>query len=174
MTLQPLFSLTPLNPRVYTYDPAHPDAPYALARLTSFGGITSSFNPYRLENQFSNNALILGGDPVDPAEQTISDLSADFYRRCTLRFYFYARNVTTENQYLLLFSLRSYLSPGTPGAQFFVGTDLVRSEEVSGQEQVAILLDVPGDGIPVYVYVRLASASPSALLGFQGMDCYLL
>jgi hypothetical protein len=63
---------------------------------------------------------------------------------------------------------------GTPTAQFFVGSNLVRSEDLSGEEQIAILLDVPGDGTGTSITVRLASTSPYVGMGFQGMDCYLL
>ena len=72
---------------------------------------------------------------------------------------------TNERSPALLFAIRSYL--GSPTAQFFVGTELVRSEEVNGKEQVALLLDAPGDNIPVYVFVRFASISPYEALGFQ-------
>lgn len=172
MTLEPLFSLRPLNPRVYTYDPAQPDAPYATAYMFSFGGLTKYYVPYRLADQYSNDEITLGYDPADPTDQTISNIINDVYRRSTLQISFRGYNVSTENQYLLLFSLRSIY--GTPSAQFFVGTELVRVEELGGEEQVAILLDVPGNAIFTNVYVRLASTAFTASIGFKGMDCYLL
>ena len=129
-------------------------------------------SPYRLEDQYNTDELILGYDPVDPADETISVIANDVFRRSALYIYFYGRNVSTENQYLLLFSLGS--RSGSPSAQFFVGSELVRSEELSVEEQVAILLDVPGDGAYTTVYVRLASTYSYVALGFQGMDCYLL
>ena len=109
MTLQPFFSLSPLDPYAYTYDAANPNAPYAHALQYSFGGMTLYTYPHRLDDQYNNEELILGYDPVDPAEQTIGDLVADVYRRSALRIYFTGNNVSTENQYLLLFSIRSII-----------------------------------------------------------------
>jgi hypothetical protein len=172
MTLTPFFSLTPLNPRAYTYDASQPDAPYASGYLWSYGGFSSYYYPHRLANQYSNDELFLGKDPVDPTDQTIGNIVTDVYRRSALLFYFGGSNVSTENQFLLLFSLSS--PTATPIAQFFVGTELVRSEEVTGEEQVAILLDVPGNGISTHLFVRLASTNFYSVLGFKGMDCYLL
>jgi hypothetical protein len=172
MTLAPFFSLTPLNPQDYTYDAAQPNAPYASAYMFSFGGMTKYYNPYRLADQHNNDEINLGYDPVDPTDQTISNIVNDVYRRSALQISFYGYNVSTENQYLLLFSLRSMY--GTPSAQFFVGTELVRIEELSGEEQVAILLDVPGNAVYTTVYVRLASTAFTASMGLKGMDCYLL
>lgn len=172
MTLQPFASLTPLNPYTYTYDASQPNAPYVSALLDSYGGMSSHYAPYRLTDQHSSDELLLGYDPVDPADQTIGNFFTDFYRRNTIRIYFRGYNVSTENQYLLLFSLRSLY--GTPIAQFFIGTELIRSEELSGDEQVAILMDVPGDGVATSVYVRLASSAMNSIFGFKGMDCYLL
>jgi hypothetical protein len=172
MTLQPFFSLTPLNPYDYTYNAAQPNAPYASAHLSSYGGVSFHYAPYRLPDQHSSDEILLGYDPVDLTDQTISNFVTDGYRRNTLRFYLYGYNVSTENQYLLLFSLR--YRGGTPSVQFFVGTELVRIEELDGEEQVAILMDVPGNGVGTAVFVRLASSDYYSMFGFKGMDCYLL
>ena len=85
---------------------------------------------------------------------------------------FYGVKVETDNQFLLLFSIRHV--SGKPSAQFFVGANLVRVEEIDDDEQVAIVLDVPGGGIPTYVVVRLASSISDSAFGFKGVDCYLL
>ena len=169
MALEPFFSLTPLNPEVHTYDASTPHKPYASAKMNSYGGLTFSQPPYRLTDQHSNDELLLGYDPVDPADQAFDPR---FYRRNTVFFLFSPTNVHTENQYLLLFSLRKLA--GTPIVQFFVETTLVRSEELTGEEQVAILMDVPGDHVGILVYLRLASPDYYSLFGFKGMDCYLL
>ena len=38
MPLTPFFSLNPLSPQAYTYNPANPNAPYAAGYLMTFGG----------------------------------------------------------------------------------------------------------------------------------------
>jgi hypothetical protein len=172
MTLQPFFSLTPLNPSAYTYSAAQPGAPYAHASMYSYGGVSFPYAPYRLTDQYSSDELVLGFDPVDPADQTIGNYYTTVYSRNAIRFSFYGTNVSTENQYLLLFALRGL--NGTPIVQFFVGTTLVRSEELSGEEQIAILMDVPGDYVYTQVNLRLASSVSYSMFGFKGMDCYLL
>ena len=171
MSLNPFFSLTPNNPYVHTYDAANPNVPYASGYLYSYGGHSARFSPYRLPDQSTNDEIIVGTDPVAPGDQTINSVSDDFYRRCTIYAFFYGNNVATDNQYLLLAQLNG-LSAAT--AQFFVGTELVREEAISGEEQVAVLMDVPGNGVAVYFYIRLASTYHYARMGFKGLDCYLL
>ena len=172
MSLDPFFSLTPNNPLANTYDAANPNAPWAYGYFYSFGGFSyGGFSPYRLQDQSANDEIIVGYDPVAPGDGTINSISDDFYRRCTIYAYFYGTNVATDNQYLLLAQLNG-LYQAT--AQFFVGTELVREEAISGEEQVAVLMDVPGSGVLVNFYIRLASTSSYASMGFKGLDCYLL
>jgi len=172
MALEPFFSLTPVSPTDYTYDPANPNAPYASGYFYAYGGIAFYYSPYRLNDQATNDEIILGYDAVDPAEQNIGSVANDIYKRCAIRVAFAGYNVNANDQYLLLFALRGLSKDVT--AQFFVGADLVRAESLSGDEQVAILLDVPGDGSLVYIYVRLASPHYWVQMGFKGMECYLL
>ena len=170
MALQPFFSLTPLSSYAHTYDAANPAAPYTLAYLNSFGGATGP--GWRdLAYQYNNDEIIVGYDPVDLTDQTIGIVVNDVYRRCSILIRFVGNNVSTENQYLLLFALHGLEASA---AQFFVGADWVRTEPLSRDEQVAILLDCPGSGVYTHVCVRLASAYHYAAMGFKGMDCYLL
>jgi len=171
MSLNPFFSLTPNNPYANTYDAANPNAPYAYGILHAWGGNSSPHSPYRLPDQLANDEIIVGYDPVAPGDGTINSAVDDLYRRCTIYAYFYGNNVATDNQYLLLAQLNG-LSAAT--AQFFVGTELVREEAISGEEQVAVLIDVPGSGVGVSFFIRLASATYYARMGFKGLDCYLL
>ncbi len=172
MALQTFFSLTPKSPRVNSYNSANPTAPYVNAYLYSYGGITFSSGYWTLAGQYNNDEIIVGYDPVGLNEQTISNTINDIYRRCVIRIYFYGKNVSTENDYMLLFALRGI--GGNPNAQFFIGSDLVRTEPLTADEQVPILIPCPGDGIGIKVYIRLASDSYYARMGFKGVDCYLL
>lgn len=170
--LQPFFSLTPLDPYHHTYGMGDPQAPYAQASLYSYGGYTSASHSYWLSDQHSSDEIILSDDPVELADQAIGSVPDDLYRRCTIRLCFTGWNVSTKNQYLLLLALRGIRQ--SPTAQFFVGTDFVRAEELSGDETVAILLDCPGPNRTTEIYVRLASPVQWATMGFKGVDCYLL
>ena len=171
MSLNPLFSLTPNNPYANTYDAANPNAPYGIGFLSSYGGYSHYYIPDRLQDQSANDEILLGYNPVAPGDGTITSYWDDLYGRCTIYAGFAGHNVATDNQYLLLAQLNG-LYEAT--AQFFVGTELVREEAISGEEQVAVLIDVPGDGEFLNFYIRLASAYPYAQMGFKGLDCYLL
>ena len=174
MAVNPFFSLTPTNPYVLTYDGANPTNPYASATLYTYGGITLGNSPsFRLSTQAANDEIFLGFNPVNPTQDlTITDIVNDVYNRSCAQFYFTGVNVSTENQYLLLFSLRAVY--GSPTAQFFVGTDLVSTEALNGEEQVAVLLDCPGNNVWMSVYVRVAGPTYYTSMAIKGMDCFLL
>ena len=171
MTLQPFFSVNPLQPIDHTYNPAQPNSPWAVGRFHSYGGTTKQYSPYRLTDQHNNNELILGYAPANSGNRTVS-VPEDVYRFSAMKLVFYGENVRSDNQYLLLFSIR-HLS-GLTYAQFYVGNKLVRVEEVDGEEQVAIVMDVPGDGAIVYVLMRMESPSLYSAICFKGVTCYLL
>ena len=172
MALESFFSLTPLQPRVSTYDAANPDGPYAFASLYTYGGYMRASSPNRIGDQSNNDEIIVGWNPVALTEQTIGDVVDDVYRRCAIRVYLNVSNVSTKNQLLLLFGLRDIT--GVPSAQFFVNTDWVRTEELAGEEQVAMLMDCPASNFWTQVYVRLASPNYYASMGFKGVEGYLL
>ena len=172
MCINTFLTLSPLAPYAYTYDPAKPGAPYGFGGLYFFGGYVGDDFPYRLADQYNADEVVLGFDAVAISDQSITNVVTDVYRRSAMRLQFRGTNVSTENQYLLIFHLRSGF--GNPHAQFFVGTDLVRTEEIIGEQQVALLVDVPGNLSWLTVYVRLAADSPYSGLGIKGVDIYLL
>jgi hypothetical protein len=176
VSLEPFFSLSPLNPGQYTYDPANPSEPYCIALFLTYGGRLDVSGDTNLAGQYNANQVFLGGDPVPESEQTLTDLVDDVYRRCAVFLVFKGTNVSTTNQYLLIFRLARKV--GSPIAQFFIGSSLVRAEEVtqSPHDDVAILLDSPGDNVYVHAIVRLAAANNSIFdsFFFKGVDCYLL
>ena len=155
MTLNTLFSLSALNPVVYTYDAANPNDPFARAVLYSFGGTTRFYQPYRLQDQINDDQIIVGYSTVDLADENdITNIYDELYNRSVIYTYFRGVNVTTAQQYLLIFEFHKLYS--NTAAQFFVGTDWVRTEPLNNtNEQVAITIDVPGNGVAVYVYVYL-------------------
>ena len=123
-----------------------------------------------LRDQYNNDEIILGYDAV-PLTEPLYSSGSNPYQHCMIYLYFSASNVSTENQFLLVFGLRGLWGPAH--AQFFVGGQEVGSEELDGDEQHAILLDCPDYGY-VSVLVRLASSSHWAAMAFKGVDCYLL
>ena len=176
MSPQALFSVDPLNPSANTYDPANPTAPWGWGNLYSWGGKTypSSIPLGELAHQHGNNEIIIGNDAVPPSTPLYPGLDSP-WRHCAFYVSSGGKNVTTKNQYLYIFALRG--DNGSPTAQFWVGNQEVDSELLTvGQnvEQHAILLDVPGDGHWVNIYIRLVSDKEWSAMGFRGMTCYLL
>lgn len=175
MSLQPFFSLSALSPSAYTYDAANPTDPYASAFLYTIGGY-AGIGSNSLTSQHTNDRILLAYDPVADTNQAVSSFANDVFRHASVYAPFRGRNVSTINQYLLVFRLARAF--GSPIAQFFVGTQFVRAEPLtaSPHDDVAILLDVPGDGTTVYPIVRLAASGSGIYHGFyvMGMDCYLL
>lgn len=175
MSLDPFCSLSPNSPSAYTYDPANPSAPYVSALLWSCGSGTRS-GPRTLPSQYANNQLLIAFDPVADTDQTVTNWNADFDRHSAVFTRFRGINVNTNNQYLLIFRLAKTF--GSPIAQFFIGSDFVRAEPLTGEphDDIAILLDVPGNYQYVHATVRLAASGSQYYHGFffKGVDCYLL
>ena len=185
MSLDPFFTLSPRNPRDFTYISRHPDAPYAMANLHTYGGYTTAWgtNVYgggnrSLTGQYGQDQILLAWDPVPDTDQTLPSYP-DNYRNCAVRVAFSGTKVSTLNQYLLMFRLAR--EGGAPIAQFFVGTQFVLGEALtqSPYDDIAILLDTPGNQITVYVTVRLAVVGGGTTTGFngfyfKGVDGYLL
>lgn len=176
MSLDPFFSLSPLSPSANTYDAANPQAPYGYAYLQTYGGQTAYHSARSLADQYSNDQVLLAFDPVAETDQAIASFGNDVRRHCTARIDFIGENVSTVNQYLLVFRLAREI--GSPIAQFFVGTQFVRGEALtqSPYDDIAILLDTPGNDVWVRMTVRLAAPDASYYHGFyfKGVDCYLL
>ncbi len=176
MSLDPFFSLSPNSPYMNTYDGATPNAPNAYAYVQTFGGWSYPWSGRSLVDQHSSDKILLSYDPVSSSDQTMTNVVNDLYRRCSVQVIFRGTNVSTTNQYLLVFRLeRSF---GSPIAQFFVGSDFVRAEDISlsPYDDVAMLFDTPGDDVWTFVNVRLAAPGISYYAGFffHGIDCYLL
>ena len=180
MTLNPFFSLSANVPFHNSYNAASPGAAYAAAGLASYGGITYWFSPYRLSDQEADDEIVFAHDPVTLLDQSITSIQDDVRRHCALYINFTGFNVSTSNQYLVVLGLSGFQgSPlggntGLPTAQIFVNMSLVRTEELDGQEQIAVLMDCPGNAIPTIVLVRMASANTWARMHFKGVQGYVL
>lgn len=171
MSIPTFFSLSPLNPYSYDYDSARPNAPYAYALCQTFNALVLHSGRWTLANQHLNDRVIMGYDAQPLANQDL--WTPHPFKTCTSMIFIRGYNVSTENQYLLIFELQQ-ISGSETHAQFFVNSDLVDTVQVTGIEKNAILLDCPGDGTLVQVWVRLASPSWTAAMAFRGVDCHLL
>lgn len=166
--LVPFCSVTPMRPSGSTYDAGSPSSPYGTAFLFTYGGYTYYYRDNSLPSQADRDELILKYAAAPTSEVTVSGIG-DLRRYSTAEVRFRGHNVTTAQQYLVLFSVA-----GVGSVQIFLGYDLLQTEDLSGDDKIAILLDCPGDGVHVFLYLRLASDDPEAELRFRGMDCYLL
>lgn len=172
MSLPTFFSISGLNPRIYTYNAANPNAPYASAYLFTYGGITHYYQPFNLQSQYDSDAIVLGYDPSTPGTTLYQETIPE--KRSSLRLSFAAYNVTDQNQFLLLFQFQGL--QGSPSVEFFVGSSLVSTEalEINQDEQHAILFDCPNNGYWFTIWVRLVSNDYWSVASFKGLDCFLL
>ena len=173
MSLDPFFSLTPLNSVDYTY--VNQDDPYAYAHFEATGVYTAPYLTNNLTGQYNGDRLLLHHDPVLDTDQTINNLTDDVRRKCAIRIIFRGANIGAARQYLLVFRLKKYI--GSPIAQFFIGTQFIRAEALtqSPYDDIAILFEA-AENIYFNPVVRLAAPNNSAWHGFyfMGVDCYLL
>lgn len=182
MPISSFISLSPNQPYANTYDPANPGNPWAYGYLLTFGGIASFYPPaFRLPGQHALDELVLGYSPADPTDQVINDLSSDVYAHSCLYAYIGLRNVKATDQFLLLFGVRAVL--GSPDAQFFIGSEMMHTQPLAGDDQVAIIVDSPplftspiggGTSGGLNAYARLASATQYVAMAVSGVDCYRL
>ena len=172
MSLATFFSLSPLEPYFNSYDSANPNAPYTTALCQSFGATVLQSGLWTLTSQHLSDRVITGYNAEPLTNQDL--WSPHPFKTCMSRTYFWGYNVSTENQYLLIFELEQIHLHIETHAQIFVNNDLVDTVQVSGIEQHAILLNCPGHGILTQVWVRLASPAWTAAMAFRGVDCHLL
>ena len=170
--LNPSFEISPLSPFSSGYDPATPNGPYAYARLYTYGGMTRDY--WSLQSQNNNDEIIIGYNPVSLSDtNNITNVTDQIYRKCSIHLLPRLLNVPDDSQLLVVFGFRNIT--GSPQLQFFVGTDLVRTETIDGTEQIAILLDHPGGTNPyIQIYARLASDYLYSAVGFSGAAGYII
>ena len=164
----PFCSVTPMQPAGTGYNPSSPGSPYGLAALFTYGGDTRFGTFYSLCAQGDLDQIVLKGDHVPLGDHTVQTFD-QLRRGCAVYIDMSGRNVTTDYQYLFLFSLQ-----GTGSVQIFLGTQWLQTEQLSAQgDTIAILMDCPGERA-VRLFLRLASDEQHAEMVFKGMDCYLL
>ncbi|MHC4956301.1 MAG: hypothetical protein ACYTGZ_20865 [Planctomycetota bacterium] len=175
MSLDPFFSLTPRSPQYNGYNPSAPTEPYAYAYLYAYGVHTYSGSGLSLEEQHANDELMVAYNPVLDSNQTVAGYGDDVRRRSAVLVSLRGINVSTVNQYLLVFRLAKRI--GSPIAQIFMGTQFVRAETLTASpyDDIAILVDVPGNEVWTFPIVRLATTT-NEYRGFlfKGVDGYLL
>jgi hypothetical protein len=165
MALKPLFSVTPSVPRIVAYKPADPTVALVGAHLSTFGGWTEPNHPFDVQSK--NDEIIIGGNAAP-----LSNTGSFPERYGGVQLVIQGAEVSRQNQYLLLVSLRSVSR--IPTVQLFANGKLVRTERLNGEEVMAILADCPGRNRFVYITVVLASSDRWSAMGFKGIDGYLL
>lgn len=176
MTLSPEFVLTPTNPWVSSYDPANPSGPYAHAYVRSYGGLTFPGLGLRLPDQVANDELLLGRELVDPLEEAdITDWAKQIVARSVIFLSVVLKNMTGDEQLLLVYGLKKDGTFDT-SAQFFVGTEFIRTEPIDDPtETVALLIDVPNAGDSnLVVYMRIAGGATASRAFFSGVGGFIL
>lgn len=175
MPLEPAFVVSATSPVSTGYVPGAPGSPFVNAWLTGFGVLAEAgSSSASLPGQLANDEMILGYDPVDPADENgITDEVSQLKRHNTFWCAIDGHNVRDDHQYLLIYGFKRR-SAGGATVQFFVGSEWVLSESIDNDtETIALLLDAPGPGW-VYVYARLASEVYWARVGLTGIEGFLI
>lgn len=170
--MEELFTLTPLCPIVNTQHLKASGAPCVEAYMYTFGGVTSNRSPYRLDEQYGNDEIIIGSDAVPLSNEV---LPWDCQKNCGIQVLFKAFNVGKHNHYHLVFIFRGIVRE--PTAQIFVDQKLQGTVKLVGDkpEQHPIVISCEGKiGVLVDVWVRLASNDWAATMGFKGVDCFVV
>lgn len=135
MSLSPSLAVTPLSPRVTSYDGAFWTA---VVSFCSYGGYTYFNYPNTLENNCNLDRITVRAD--DNLDNTLNSGTYWYRHSC---FYTHVRlndgYWASDTQVIMIFDVES--ATGTQGIQAFVGWDLVRDETIDGRENIVIAYD---------------------------------
>ncbi len=172
MPLQAAFALSATNPPSNGPNPGGPDAPHVDAYLSAYGIYAAEIGGHSLPDQVANDEIIIGFDPVDPADENDITHWSQMSQRNTIQCHIVGHNLHDDHQYLLICGFKKRIAPVI--VQFFVGSEWVLSEPIDDDtETVALLLDAPVSSW-LFVKARLASQNPVARVGFTGIEGFIL
>jgi len=162
----PWFSLSPKHP-VHSVPPS--TEPTAFAYQSCFG-VTFGSGNYSLEAQYAADEAVFHSRHhlVDAAATS----PAPYGSVNSVQIAFLGYNVTTENQYLLIFDLEGHNCQ----AKIYVNRTLVQTEPLSGTKQVSLLIDCPGPEVYTYITIEHAKTPEGGhgYMRYRGVDCYLV
>ncbi|MCX4241027.1 hypothetical protein [Paraliomyxa miuraensis] len=174
----PWFSLTPSSP---SFDgriggrigDRIGDADVELtATMATFGGVTGPRSATAgLPDGAEPPAVVLGGNPVAPG--SAAGPTAMRSRQCAIRLRVAAEGLASDRQCLVLAAVCG-LHPGSR-VQVLLADHTLAELPVNGEDRLAVLLDVPADGmLRLELWLRLASHDAAARLGVRGIVGHLL
>ena len=159
MPLNPTFSLTPLIPLNYVYDSVAGEYRH-YGYLYCLGNFLDAWHPRRLEDQYNEGKAVLQYSPVPATTTFPSSWTQYSCARMGIK-----TNAEEDNQYLIIYHLS-----GSGEVDFFVNSNHVRHEAISGEEFVALLVDCPPSQTWWYFYMFLNSG----YVELKGIECYIL
>jgi hypothetical protein len=159
----PTATLSPIDQFSSSYDSASGTYNHYIY-LRCWGVWYDAWSDKRLTDQFTEDKAVLYGFPIPSPPPSPLYVSSK-YSKVHLGF---KTNATIENQYLLIYHVK-----GRWGARaaFYINGNLVRSEEIDGEEYVAILVDCPPPQTFWHVCMYLEGGG---LLEFKGIEFYIL
>jgi len=166
LTLTPTAEVTPLNPvSSLIDDPVAGTWKYYLV-LKSFNAFINAWGVETLKAQYDQNKTVFYVNPIpSPAP---SSMPFPYFKHSVAHLQFRS-NATTENQYLLIYHVIG--SWGYPRAAFYINGNLVRSEEVKGDEYIAILCDCPPSQTWWHAYMY---HEDKGMLWLKGVQLFIL
>lgn len=160
MPLNPTFSVTPVHPwdRLYDYGKSiwkH----YGL--LQCFGVFLNGSGYQTLAQQYSQDKAVLRFSPLP----NTTTFPSNWTTYSVARLYF-VTDAGVDNQYLLLYHVS-----GSAKVAFFLNGNHLRTEQVSGEEYIALLVDCPPSQTRWNAYMFLIDGGYVEL---KGIECYVL
>lgn len=167
--VEPWFALTPRVPWVDNRLGTKSDAGVA-ATLETFGGVTG---PSALVPGSESAPAVLGGQavpPGTPSPPTVGEFSRYSHARIALD----AEGIPTGHQCLLLVAVRALPPREVAAVQLFVGTDHIADDPITGEDRLALVVDVPDGGrLALDIRLRLVGG-PTERLAILGVAGHLL
>ncbi|MFC1486599.1 hypothetical protein ACFLRN_02765 [Thermoproteota archaeon] len=160
----PTATLSPLNPFSSLY--GHPNEhSIHYMFLRCYGVWYDAWSERRLIDQSTQDKAVMYSMAMPSPPPTAIIPTSFKNSRINMGF---STNATPENQYLLIYHLK-----GREGARaaFYINGNLIRSEEIDGEEYVAILVDCPP---PQTFWHADMFHEERGMLEFMGIELYIL
>jgi hypothetical protein len=146
------------------------------ADMQTFGGITGpAVGDGGTGRDPGDPALVvLGGNAVPPETPEPTTVET-FERQCTLRVSIACDGLDPGRQCLLVTAVRASGPDERCMVQVFLGTTLLATPVLTGEDRIAVLADAPKDGrLACALWFRLCGRDRRVRLGVHGVAGHLL
>lgn len=165
MSLNPTITVTPLNPNPFVHDENYKR--YCSGQLFCFGAFVGDTGKYSLTECFNQDKVVFWGadNMADPPPQ---ELPGNFFKY-PLAYLTICSSALPSNQYLLIYHL--YGQGNNSRVAFYAWGNLIHSEQIVGDQYVAILTDIFRSDFPLTLIMFHIGTT---FLELRGIECYII